>query len=88
MRNELFNLISFLVTKEKKKKKPNRKQNTKVLSGMHTEIFAGKNVSIPGSRRSPGEGNGNPLQYPYWIPWMEEPCGLYSPWGRKESGMT
>lgn len=46
MRNELFNLISFLVTKEKKKKKPNRKQNTKVLSGMHTEIFAGKNVSI------------------------------------------
>ena len=45
MRNELFNLISFLVTKEKKKK-PNRKQNTKVLSVMHTEIFAVKNVSI------------------------------------------
>ena len=22
--------------------------------------------SIPGSRRSPGEGNGNPLQY-YWL---------------------
>ena len=31
---------------------------------------------IPGSGRSPGEGNGNPLQYLAWrIPWMEEPYG-------------
>ena len=35
---------------------------------------------IPGSRRSPGEGNGNPSR----IPWTEEPGG-YSPWGHKES---
>ena len=29
--------------------------------------------SIPGSGRSPGEGNGNPLQHLAWkIPWMEE----------------
>ena len=38
--------------------------------------------SIPGMGRS-GEGNGNPLQYPYldnsWrIPWTEEPGGLRS----------
>ena len=34
---------------------------------------------IPGSRRSPGEGNGNPLQYFAWrIPWTEEPGGLQS----------
>jgi len=26
---------------------------------------AGDPGSIPGSGRSPGEGNGNPLQYPY-----------------------
>ena len=26
---------------------------------------AGDAGSIPGSRRSPGEGNGNPLQYSY-----------------------
>ena len=26
---------------------------------------AGDLGSIPGSERSPGEGNGNPLQYPY-----------------------
>ena len=37
--------------------------------------------SIPGLGRSPGEGNGNPLQY----------CGLENsmgPWGRKESDTT
>ena len=36
--------------------------------------------SVPGSRRSPGEGNGNPLQYSFaWrIPWTEEPGGLQS----------
>ena len=35
--------------------------------------------SIPRSGRSPGEGNGNPLQYLAWkIPWMEEPGGLQS----------
>ena len=32
---------------------------------------------IPGSGRSPGEGNGNPLQYSCWeTPWTEEPDGL------------
>ena len=35
---------------------------------------------IPGSGKSPGGGNGNPLQYLAWrIPWTEEPGG-YSPW--------
>ena len=33
--------------------------------------------SIPGLGRSPGEGNGNPLQYSCWeIPWTEEPGRL------------
>ena len=33
--------------------------------------------------RSPGEGNGNPLQYSCWrIPWTEDLKG-YSPWGCK-----
>ena len=32
-----------------------------------------------GLERSPGEGNGNPLQYSSWeIPWTEEPGGLQS----------
>ena len=35
---------------------------------------------IPGSGRSPGEGNGNPLQYTC----LENSMG-YNPWGRKES---
>ena len=39
---------------------------------------AGDEGSIPGSGRSPGEGNGNPLQYSGKIPWTEEPGGLQS----------
>ena len=40
---------------------------------------AGDRGSIPGERRSPGEGNGNPLQYLAWkIPWMEESDRLQS----------
>ena len=38
---------------------------------------AGDLGSIPGSERSPGEGNGNPLQYSCLkIPWTEDPGGL------------
>ena len=34
---------------------------------------------IPESGRSPGKGNGNPLQNLAWrIPWTEEPDGLQS----------
>ena len=40
---------------------------------------AGDVVSIPESGRSPGEGNGNPLQYSWLeIPWTEEPGRLQS----------
>ena len=35
--------------------------------------------SIPGSGRSPGEGDGYPLHIFVWrIPWTEEPRGLQS----------
>ena len=38
---------------------------------------AGDMDLIPGSGRSPGEGNGNPLSILAWrIPWTEEPSGL------------
>ena len=39
---------------------------------------------IPGLGRSPGVGNGNPLQYSAWkILWTEEPGGLkYMGWQR------
>ena len=44
--------------------------------------------SVPGSGRSPGDGNGNPLQYACWeIPWTEEPQGLQSR-GHKKLDMT
>ena len=43
---------------------------------------------ISGSGRSPGGGNGNPLQYsPRKIPWTEEPGGLHSR-SHKESDTT
>ena len=35
----------------------------KWLSGKESPCQAGDTVSIPESGRSPGEGNGNPLQY-------------------------
>ena len=38
--------------------------------------------SIPGLGRSPGEG------YPTPVLWPGEFCGLYNPWGHKESDMT
>ena len=47
---------------------------------------AGDLGSIPGSGRSPGEGNGNPLQYSCLENPMDGGTWLgYSPWGRKES---
>ena len=42
--------------------------------------------SIPGSERSPGERNGNPLQFLAWeIPWTEEP-GELQPMGSQRAG--
>ena len=41
---------------------------------------AGDSSSVPGLRKSPGEGNGNPLQYflAWKIPWTEEAGELQS----------
>ena len=58
--------------------------------GKASACNAGDPGLIPGSGRSPGEGNGNPLQYsclensmdggPWWA--------TYSPWGHKEVDTT
>ena len=49
---------------------------------------AGDPGSIPGSGRSPGEGNGNPLQFSCLEnPWIEEPSRLQS-MGSQETDMT
>ena len=39
---------------------------------------SGASGSVHGLGRSPGEGNGNPFQYSWGIPWTEEPSGLQS----------
>ena len=50
---------------------------------------AGDSGSIPGSGRSPREGNGNPLQYSCLENPMDGGTWLRcSPWGLKESDMT
>ena len=47
--------------------------------GKESACNAGDRGSTPGSGRSPGEGNGNPLEYSCQIiPWAEEPGGLQS----------
>ena len=57
--------------------------------GKESACNVGDLGSIPGSGRSPGEGNGYPLQYSLLEnPMAEELGGLYSPWGHKESDMT
>ena len=48
-------------------------------AGKESACDAGDLNSIPGSGRSPGEGNGYPLQYSCQrIPWTEGPGGLQS----------
>ena len=59
--------------------------------GKASACSAGDPGSIPGSGRSPGEGNGNPLQYSCLKNSMD--CRLRSlagdsPWSRKESDST
>ena len=50
---------------------------------------AGEAGSNPRSGRSPGEGNGNPLQNFAWrIPWTEETGGLHTDHGVTESDTT
>ena len=57
--------------------------------GKASAYNAGNLGSVPGSGRSPGEGNGNLLQYSCLENPMDGGAWLgYSPWGRKESDMT
>ena len=44
--------------------------------------------SIPGLGRSPGEGNGNPVQFSCLENSMDRSLVDYSPWGHKESDIT
>ena len=53
--------------------------NCSISDGKESVCNAGDLGSIPGSGRSPGEGNGNPSNTLAWrIPWTEEPGRLQS----------
>ena len=56
--------------------------------GKESACNAGDLGSIPGSGRSPGEGNGYPLLYSYLENSMDRRAWWASPWDHKESGMT
>ena len=57
--------------------------------GTESTCKAGDWGSVPGLGRSPGEENGNPLQYSCLEnPMNKRSLAGYSPEGRKESGMT
>ena len=45
-------------------------------------------LSIPGSGRPPGVGNGKPLQYSCLENSTDRSLASYSPWGRNESNTT
>ena len=53
------------------------------LAGKESACNVGDLSSVPGLGRSPGEGKDYQPVF-----WHGEFNGLYSPWGRKESGMT
>ena len=59
------------------------------LAGKESTCNTGDLGPIPGLRRSPGGGHGNPLQ----CSWLQNPHGQrsllgYTPWGHKELDMT
>ena len=59
------------------------------LDDIESACNAGDLCSIPESGRSPGEGNGNPLQYSCLENSMDRGTWkAISPWGGRESGMT
>ena len=59
---DLIGLYAYITTKKRKKLKENLSFPGS-SDGKVSACNAGDPGSIPGSGRSPGEGNGNPLQY-------------------------
>ena len=58
------------------------------IDGKASACNVGELGSITGLGRSPGEGNGNPLQYSCLENSLERSLVGYSPWNRKELNMT
>ena len=57
-------------------------------AGKESPATAGDPALIPGSEKSPGEGNGSPLQFLPGKFHGQKSLASYSPWGCKESDMT
>ena len=82
-RPKFFNICSIEMADTQEDRSSLVAQTVKCLPAMQ------ETCSVPGLGRSPGEGNGNPLQYSCLENPMDRGTWLgYSPWGRKESDMT
>ena len=75
---DLIGLYAYITTKKRKK----LKENLSFPGSSDSKVSAcnaGDQGSIPGSGRSPGEGNGNHSSILAWkIPWTKEPGRLQS----------
>ena len=58
------------------------------LSSKESACSAGDGGSVPGSGRSPGEGNGNHSSIVAWKSHEQRSLEGYSPWGRKKLDTT
>ena len=65
-----------------------RKDFPAVSDGKASAYSVGNLGSLPGLGRSPGEENGNPLQYSCLENPLDKGLASYSPWGHKESDTT
>ena len=78
----LFMRPEYLITPSHKESFPDSSVSKESASN------AGDPGLIPGLGRSPGEGNGDPLQYSRGKFRGQRSLVGYSPWGHKESDMT
>ena len=82
---KMVSLVSQTFYHNKELKKKNSKLLAGVTSISRTQTASGHlTPAIPGSGRSPGEGN----RLPTPVFWPREFHGLYNPWGAKESDTT
>ena len=80
-REETVKIVSMMVDKQNI-----NNTNPDDSDSKESACNAGDLGSNPGLERTPGEGNGNPLQYSFLEnPHVQRSLVGYSPWGRQDS---
>ena len=82
IRSHFLNLWNFLIQKKINKEEGKKKSGSVKRKGKECSCNVGDPGSTPGLGRSPGEGNGNPLQYSCLeTPHGQQSLAGYIPWG-------